>query len=249
MLSKPFTLCTTVLWLAAACPASAIVGGMADETLSTSTIMVLKSNGGVCSGVVIAPDVVLTAAHCATGADEYRIHYRGDQSSDGGPVLITPAAKAVHPGYNADAVKARKPSVDLALFRLPQPLPEKFAPARLSADHPGAGDLIIAGGYGLTEIGKPTSSGIFRTAKLQVTEPYGPGKILIWSKGIEGQVATGDSGGPQFVGKNVFAVTAWAQVLSKSPYASSAQGILLGPQREWINRTLTSWGRSALWGN
>ena len=33
------------------------------------SVMVLSSNGGVCSAVVLAPDVVLTAAHCVTGAD------------------------------------------------------------------------------------------------------------------------------------------------------------------------------------
>ena len=80
-------------------------------------VMVLSSKGGVCSAVVVARDVVLTAAHCATGADQHRVHWMGE---DGKPVLIAPAAKAVHPGYDAKAIAARRRSIDLALLRLPR---------------------------------------------------------------------------------------------------------------------------------
>src|SRR5215218_5219950 len=94
---RPITFCLALSL--AATGARAIVGGQPDEgPLSRQSVMVLSSNGGVCSAVVLAPDVVLTAAHCATGAAEHRVHFRDEA---GEPVLIVPAAKAVHPGYNA----------------------------------------------------------------------------------------------------------------------------------------------------
>ena len=52
--------------------------------LARSSVMVLSSKGGVCSAVVVAPDVVLTAAHCVAGAPDHRVHWRGEA---GEPVL------------------------------------------------------------------------------------------------------------------------------------------------------------------
>jgi hypothetical protein len=89
----------------AATGAKAIVGGAEDQgPLARQSVMVLSSKGGVCSAVVVARDVVLTAAHCVTGAAEHRVHFRDEA---GEPVLIAPSAKAVHPGYNAKAIETR----------------------------------------------------------------------------------------------------------------------------------------------
>ena len=113
------------------CGAHAIVGGAEDAgPLARSTLMVLSSRGGVCSAVVVDRDVVLTAAHCVTGADQYRVHFRDET---GQPVLIAPTAKAVHPGYDPKAIEERRRSIDLALLRVPEPLPARFAESPLSA--------------------------------------------------------------------------------------------------------------------
>src|SRR5829696_5348513 len=78
--------------------AQAIVGGTENAgPLARSTLMVLSSKGGVCSAVVVGRDVVLTDAHCVTGSDQFRVHYR-DKS--GQPVLIAPSATALHPGHD-----------------------------------------------------------------------------------------------------------------------------------------------------
>src|SRR4051795_8069828 len=164
-----------------AAPAHAIVGGQEDAgPLARSSVIVLSANGGVCTAVVVARDVVLTAGHCAAGAGERRVHWRGD---DGAPVLIAPAAKAVHPGYAADAAAARRRSIDLALIRLPEPLPVRFETAALSATAAPAGSSITFGGYGGARPGDGRSSGTFRTARLEAVEPYGPSRILVWAKG------------------------------------------------------------------
>lgn len=228
--------------------AQAIVGGAEDQgPLARRSVMVLSSNGGVCSAVVVARDVVLTAAHCVTGADEHRVHFRDEA---GEPVLIVPSAKAVHPGYNAKAIETRQRSIDLALVRVPQALPERFERATLSAARPGKNETITVGGYGLSRDGDARTTGTFRTASLTVTEPYGPSKILLWlqGKGVVG-ACQGDSGGPMASGTAVTAITSWSAPARGRSCGGTTQGILLGPQKEWIDRTLKRWDRAALWSD
>ncbi len=242
------SLAALALSLTAVAPARAIVGGAADAgPLARSSVMVLSSNGGVCSAVVVARDVVLTAGHCAAGAGERRVHWRGD---DGAPVLVAPAAKAVHPGYAADAVAARRRSIDLALIRLPEPLPARFEAAALSATAAPVGSSLTFGGYGVARAGDGRSSGTFRTAALAAVEPHGPSAILVWARGAAGAGACqGDSGGPVAQGGSsaVFAVAAWAAGVTGAGCGGLSQGVLLGPQRDWIDRILKVWGRSAAW--
>src|ERR687889_1820506 len=142
VMKRPIMLCL-VLALSAT-GAHAIVGGAEDEgPLARQSVMVLSSNGGVCSAVVLAPDVVLTAAHCVTGAAEHRVHFRDET---GEPVLITPAAKVVHPGYNAKAIETRQRSIDLALVRIPEALPARFERAMLTAAKVAENDPVVVGG-------------------------------------------------------------------------------------------------------
>lgn len=230
----------------AATGAQAILGGAQDTgPLARQSVMVLSSNGGVCSAVVVAQDVVLTAAHCVSGASEHRVHFRDEA---GEPVLIPPSAKAVHPGYNAKAIEARQRSVDLALLRIPDALPARFEPATLTSARPLRDETILVGGYGLARDGDARTTGTFRTASLRVTEPYGPSRILLWSEGTGAMGACqGDSGGPMASGSLVAAITSWSSPARGRSCGGITQGILLGPQRDWIDRTLKGWNRAASW--
>jgi hypothetical protein len=226
--------------------AHAIIGGAADEgPLSRQSVMVLSSNGGVCSAVVLAPDVVLTAAHCVTGAAEHRVHYRDET---GEPVLIVPAAKVVHPGYNAKAIETRQRSIDIALVRTPEALPSRFERATLSAGKVPENTFVTVGGYGLAREGDAKSTGTFRTASLTAVEPYGPSRILLWAEGSgTASACQGDSGGPMASGTVVAAITSWSAPARGKSCGGLTQGILVGPQREWIDRVLKGWNRAALW--
>ncbi len=225
--------------------ARAIVGGEDGGPLARRSVMVLGSNGGVCSAVVLAEDVVLTAAHCVTGAAEHRVHYRDEA---GEPVLIAPSAKAVHPGYEPRAVEMRRRSIDLALLRIPEPLPARFEIAALTAVRPAKDETILVGGYGLSRDGDPKTTGTFRTASLRAVEPYGPSAILLWSRGTGAAGACqGDSGGPMSIGGGVAAITSWASPAGRRSCGGLTQGILVGPQRDWIERVAKGWNRSVRW--
>jgi hypothetical protein len=242
------------LLVAALCVASprsapAVVGGRdSDGPLARSTVMVLSSRGGVCSGIVLTPEVVLTAAHCLKGASEHRVHFRG---ATGDPVLIAPAAQLAHPGYDAGAVAGRRRSIDLALLRLPEPLPARFSPATLSGAVPPKGAMVTLGGYGVLREGEAKSTGAFREAALAAVEPYGPGRVLLWLADPAGGGAgacLGDSGGPM-AGPDfaIVAVTSWAKGGGRRACGEVSQGILLGPQRAWIDGVLGSWNARAAW--
>ena len=223
--------------------AGAVVGGA--EAPPRSAVMVLSSNGGVCTGIVLAPDVVLTAGHCAAGGLEHRVHYKDEA---GQPVLVPLSGRAVHPGYDAGAIAGRRRSIDLALLRTASPLPARFAPAALSPAMPRAGASLDLGGYGAARPGDPRSTGSFRSAALAVVEPHGPSRILVWLRAASGKAGgcQGDSGGPvSQEGGAVVAVTAWIG----GACGGLTQGILVGPQRDWLDRTLAGWGRAARWEN
>ncbi|GEO98326.1 S1 family peptidase [Methylobacterium haplocladii] len=232
-------LCAVV---ASAVPASAIVGGREapDSAEARSAVMVLTSKGGACSGVVVARDVVLTAGHCVAGVPENRIHF---QDETGKLVLMEVAARAVHPGYEADAIRARTRSIDLALLRSAEPLPSRFEIATLSEAMPGAGTALTLGGYGAARSNDYRSAGRFRIASLPVVEPHGPSRILVWLQAAKAGGCNGDSGGPISDDTGVLALAAWV----KSVCGGLTQGILLGPQRSWIDRTLGGWGTAARW--
>ncbi|MCJ2135342.1 trypsin-like serine protease [Methylobacterium sp. J-026] len=236
---RPAALAVAVASLAlAGVPARAIVGGA--EAPAGAAVMVLSSKGGVCTGVVLAPDTVLTAGHCAADAPEHRIHFR---DAAGAPILVEVAARAVHPGYDAGAAKARRRSIDLALLRTATPLPPRFAPATLSAAPPQAGEALTLGGYGAARPGDPRSTGTYRSLTLPVIEPYGPSRILVWLRGGTGGACQGDSGGPIAGPDGVRALAAWIG----GACGGLTQGVLVGPQRGWIDGVLEGWGRSARW--
>jgi hypothetical protein len=235
-----FPLVLALALLLPARPAGAVVGGT--EATPGGAVMVLAANGGVCSAVVVARDAVLTAGHCVAGPHALRVHFKG---TDGQPVLVNVAARAVHPGYDAGAVAGRRRSIDLALLRTAEPLPARFIPASLGTGEARAGESLTIAGYGAAKPGDPRSTGTFRSVALPVVEPYGASRILVWLKGGRGAGACqGDSGGP-VTGPDgaVLAVTAWIG----GACGGLTQGVRLGPQRDWIDRTLTGWGLAARW--
>jgi Trypsin len=253
---RPCTLrsLATAVAVCVATAAAAVVGGR-DEPggLARSAVMVLGSGGNVCSGIVAAPDVVLTAAHCVTNAAQHRVHYKG---ANGEPVLIEPASVAVHPGFDKGAIQGRRRSVDLALVRLPAPLPAPFSAIALSATPtpPPAGTALTLGGYGVAAEGEPRTTGTFRTATLAVVEPYGQGTILVWAADAAGLgrfagagACQGDSGGALTAAGAVVAVSTWSTGPARKNCGLLTQGVLVAPQRAWLDRVLAGWGRAAQW--
>ncbi|BCB20581.1 trypsin-like serine protease [Bosea sp. ANAM02] len=232
-------------------PVGAVVAGQEGGPAAGSTLMVLNARGGVCTGIVLSPRAILTAAHCAAGGTELRIHWR----EAGEPVLIVPASVALHPEFDAGAIRSRRRTIDLALIRLAEPLPRRFSAAMLvDGALPRAGSDITLAGYGVSREGEARSMGIYRSAALKTVEPYGPGRILLWAADSAGGgkrpgagACQGDSGGPIFGDTGIVAITSWSTGPSGRQCGLLSQGVLVAPQRGWIDSTLSRWGESAHW--
>lgn len=239
--------------LLTALPALAVVGGREGGPAAASTLMVLNARGGVCTGIVLSPRTILTAAHCTEGGVDLRVHWR---DGSGEPVLIAPSNVSFHPEFDAKAITARRRSIDLALLRLPSALPGRFSPATLlDGSLPRAGTSIMLAGYGVSREGEARTTGTYRSAALNAVEPYGPGRILIWASDPEGAgkkpgagACQGDSGGPILLGgDDVVAVTSWSTGPKGRNCGLLSQGVLVAPQRAWIDGTLSQWGEIASW--
>ncbi len=232
--------------LAAPRGATAIVGPSADHgPLERHVVMVLARQAkaaSFCTGVVIASDIVLTAAHCVRDAANTAVHFR---DANGQPIMRPVAAIATHPGYRPNAIVTREKSIDLALVLLTTALPERFAAANLSDDASTTiGQRFRIAGYGLTREGVGASGGTFHWGPLAARAPLS--RILLWAEGTDGHAlgaCTGDSGGPIFAESDatVVAITNWSTGVPPSHCGALTQGALVAPQRSWIDGVLATW--------
>lgn len=230
----------------AASPAQALTGAAPYPAGTDQAVMILNEGGGFCTALALDRMTLITAAHCVAGGRAMRIHWRGD---GGEPVMRGAATVAVHPEFVRDAVRSRKRSIDLALVRLAEPLPATFSTVALtSAAQPRAGAKVAALGFGPTSRNDPKSAGVMRRGELAVVEPYGPSSILLWVQSPTVGVCPGDSGGALEDGSGaIAAIIAWGGTTGASGCGGPAQGVLVGPQKAWIDRVLAGWGGRAEW--
>jgi secreted trypsin-like serine protease len=228
--------------------AAAVVGASeSGDRFADRVVMVLTRGAeeeAFCSGVVLGPRVVLTAAHCLRPTRDMAVFYR---DADGRPALATVAAVAVHPLYRADAIAKRVVSIDLALVETATPLDRRFVAAKLaSGDGPAVGETTIVAGYGVGREGEPKTGGTLRSAALAVRAPLST--ILLWAEDgahAGAGACAGDSGAPLFAadGETVTAIVAWTAGSAGHRCGTLTQGPLVAPQREWIDSALARWGR------
>ena len=232
--------------------AHAIVGGGAPSAdgVGRSVVTIVGSRGNFCTGALIAPRLVLTAAHCVQAGATYKIVEYG---ADRQPQLQDVKNVAIHPAFNMQAMTAHRATADVALLQLDALLKGKTASVLGVPQLPLlAGSRFTIAGIGVTVRGDGKSGGTIRVAGLVATGKPGTLQIRLVDPLSQGArdglgACTGDSGGPVFEDKQggpvIIGVVSW----STGPNGAAGCGGLTGVTpvtlyRDWILQTARQWG-------
>jgi secreted trypsin-like serine protease len=233
-------------------PAHAIVGGGAPSTegVGRSVVTIVGSRGNFCTGAVIAPKLVLTAAHCVQPGADYKIVEYG---SDRQPSLQDVKTIAIHPGFNIQAMQGHRATADVALLQLAAPARGKTAAALGMPNIPIlVGSRFTIAGIGVAVRGDGKSGGAIRVAGLVATGKPGTLQIRLVDPVSQGTrdglgACTGDSGAPVFEDKQggpvIVGVVSWSTGANGNAGCGGMTGVTpLTLYRDWILQTAQKWG-------
>lgn len=150
-----------------AAPAQAVIQGeiARDPNGARSFVVRIESTQGeICSGTLIGPDLVLTAAHCVARPAGYTIVSvdRGFRQHRTQAIAAT-----MHPDFVPGTTPEDQPGVDLALLKLEEPLGTDYAPLDpRGAGSIGTGEAVDIAGFGVVAENRRDTARTLRQAHL-----------------------------------------------------------------------------------
>lgn len=237
--------------LMAATPALAVVGGTPSRDVGgvrASTLRVETSRGELCSGAAIAPELVLTAAHCIMGGGSVSVVSLDPRFR---PRRHAVVAVLPHPSFVPGTTPRTQPGADLALLRLAAPLPRDINPLTLGGGL-WQGESVTMAGYGLGIENNKSTARQLRETRLVNAGNYTTANTVKVAVDEENRGETpgagacrGDSGGPVLRGaarsRDLVGIVSW----SSGPLNSRVRRICGGftaitpisDHRTWISET------------
>ena len=198
--------------------AQAFVGAnVADGALRRYTAVVVGAKGP-CSGVILAQDIVVTAAHCVRDDPNVKVF--------GTPVRGT----VLHPLYSA----TDRGSPDLAILKLATPLPERFMPAVIHRRELSKGAVLVAAGYGHSSAYDYAAGMAVHMVPLQVSDIREGWVILARAYSGPLGAGPGDSGSPVYAYRGIHSVVA----LIVAGTADEVWAVSLAANYHWITETI-----------
>jgi secreted trypsin-like serine protease len=229
--------------------ASALVGGAPPVQGSHAAVMIVGSRGNSCTGIAIARDLVLTAAHCVPQGADYKLVQFDAQRQ---PQLRDTQSIARHPQFSQKTFDAHRATADVALIKVANATSGAPAPVHGARLKIAPGDSLTVLGYGLTRSGDGKSGGTLRSATLTVTGQPGNLQIRLMDDAARNQrpglgACTGDSGAPVFrdIGGRmmVVGVVSWSTAAGNEAGCGGLTGVTpLSLYYPWIVETAKKLG-------
>jgi secreted trypsin-like serine protease len=223
--------------VASASPALAITRGAVARNpngVRQSVVQVESTRGELCSGAVIGPDLVLTAAHCIDDRASYRVVVM-DRSFR--PRTVRAIAAAMHPAFVPGTTPRTQPGVDLAILKLERPLGSDFVPLDPRyAGRVNGGDPVQIAGFGVAREGHKKSARVLRQTQLMSLGTMQVANRVVVAVDAQRRARTtgagacrGDSGGPILRGGpggyQLVGIVSWSSGAFMSRTRSACGGI------------------------
>ncbi len=218
-------------------PAHAVLQGTTNRDpngLRRSVVYIENSEGELCSGAVIAPDLVLTAAHCMMDHAGYRVV---GVNRSFRPQAFDVVATAVHPAFVQGTTPRTQPGVDLAILKLGRPLGPDYTPFDLRrAGRIETGERVTIAGFGLlSERAKRTARTLRQTDLVSLGPVQVANRVVIvtdrdrLAETTGAGACRGDSGGPILsrtsAGYHLTGIVSWSSGALRSRDPSACGGL------------------------
>jgi secreted trypsin-like serine protease len=237
-----------------------------EDPIAAHTVSIMDPDpeiGQYCSAVLLARDVLLTAAHCFNDKSRRAYAFFGTAYNPKLSMKQQPIVKirriAVHSQYSQekgdhydskiadaarpeDLVSPGRPLYDIALAYLDARIPDTYQPTPLAG---GAVDLIngeiTTAGFGCTTTNCRGKTNILRKVPMRYVKTFPEASMVALTSGQRSGSCSGDSGGPDFIDEGgILRVFALVSTGPDACEAGLSVDTLIEPYKGWIDQAISA---------